>query len=235
MKRIIWGLIKILIIIGLLAWVSHKFFPKTLSEEVIVEDVIIEDITEPVTVTEEVLQQIEILTHSAEPITTQQKRYVTYSKKAGIPAVFTGELILQGTNPVSIQLAQAFGESVENWPNLEIHKKTFWILSELTLQKINVDNTRSLHGAKISVKNGLISIDMSEVSPLSTITQFTPASSVAHFIVPSLNIEKVTSQLPAKKAFRRMSARSWQQVLEVETGRRSLQKRKILRKSIPGL
>lgn len=178
MKRILWGLIKIAIVIGLLVWVSYKFFPETFNgeDQPFSDDIVTEEITAPEfeenTDTEEVLDREveESVVHQSigESMGSKKVRYAGYTQEAGMPNTFAGSITVHGTTVLSTQLAQAFGESTNDWANLSSHKKTFWILSELVQQDINVDIISSLQGSTISIRNGEVFFSVSGKSKTST-------------------------------------------------------------------
>ncbi len=211
MKRVFWGLVKIAIIILLLVWVVRWLFPVS-NQEKSVSETIKEQLQIAVPSAKEILS----VKKNSVPKTLQQKKYALYSEKAGMPEAFTAEVTLKGTEAISAQLARAFDEPLGEWGNLSVHKKTFWVLAELTLQDINVDLAQSLNGAVLTVKKGSVSIDLSEVSITSfpALTLSSPGGSFASVTVDTREIE---SPLPSKKTLRRMSGRSWQKVLEAGT------------------
>lgn len=170
MKRIIWGIIKIAVVVGLLVWIAYKFFPDTFEgdEAPLPDEIITEEITEPELDIDNETEVVEI--ESQEPVAQQnigesmaskKARYARYSQGAGMPSAFTASISVQGTTVLSLQIAQALAESTSDWAQLSLHKKTFWILSELVQQDINVDMIYSLQGAMISVRNGEVSINFS--------------------------------------------------------------------------
>ena len=228
MKRVFWGLVKIGILIGLLVWIAQEFFPASTNQEEAHLNTTVESTEKEEEVSTEVsVEKKEIKTssivRSTEPITPQQKQYVLYSQKAGMPKAFTAELTFRGTEPISTQLARAFDEPLGEWGDFSVHSKTFWVLSELALRDMNVDAARSLNGAVLTVKIGNISIDLSEVS----VTSFsvpTVVLSNPSFVSTSVNTGEIKSPLPAKKSLRRMSGRNWQQVLETGSRRGVLEK-----------
>ena len=224
MKRLFWGFVKIALVIALLIWALRALFPDESVMKVGEEDSIVseelqgeiaqeaqesaqkEDFTER----EEIKEGISLLA-SKEPSTEQQKTYVAYSSKAGLPNDFTGTFVAHGTEPLSTQIARTFGEPLGDWVNLEVHKKTFWILAELTLQGINVDAAGSFNGGIVEVQDGGISINTDAlVAP-----SFSPSPvSIVPASPSGMDAVEIDSPVPPKKTTRRMSARSWERVLE---------------------
>lgn len=211
MQRIFWGLVKIAVVVVLIVWGSRSFFTETSTGEA-------ELLETPVDISEDRAVLIEgkentLLVRSDMPKTEQQKRYAEYALKAGSPSSFSGTLQVRSTEPLSSQLARAFGEPEGEWTNLSVHKKTFWVLSELSLRNINVDAVSSVRGAIIEVENGILSIDLSSISQIS----FSAPVSVVSVVPPLLNAGEMNSSIPPQKTSRRMSARSWEKVLEAGT------------------
>ncbi len=221
MRRLFWGFVKIALVVVLIIWASRELFPdesvmttadETLSfsekgEELLSKEIKNNDSREnPLETKEE-----KVLLSSREPVTEQQKKYVEYSLKAGSPGDFAGIFVAQGPEPLSIQIARAVGEPQGEWNNFTAHKKTFWILAEMTLQNINVDAAGSFSGGVVKIQEGEISIDASSLmapsfspSPVSLV----PVSSSR---MESLNVD---SPIPPQKTTRRMSARTWEKVLQ---------------------
>ncbi len=228
MNRILWGLIKVAILVGLLVWVSREFFPATPTEEIPNSETSIEELTEVDVVSskdsEEKKQetQMPVVTRSSAPTTTQQKMYTNFSAKAGMPETFTVSFTAQRAIPLSMQLARALGEPEGNWEDLSVHKKTFWVLSELALRDINVDAARSLNGMQVEILWGKITIDLSDVAVAPVAAQSMGAVVPSAVIsIPTVDAGQIDSEIPAKKTMRRMSARAWKQVLETGSRRKS--------------
>jgi len=191
-------------------WVARWIFPVS-SQDEDVSKTVKESLQIEETSPEEVLS----VKKNTAPKTLQQKQYALYSEKAGMPEGFTAEVTFSGTEAISTQLARVFDEPLGEWGNIAVHSKTFWVLAELTLQDINVDSAQSLNGAVLTVNKGSVSIDLSEVSIVSfTAPTFSSGSS---FVSVPLDTGEIESPLPSKKTLRRMSGRSWQQVLEAGT------------------
>ncbi len=227
MKRVFWGLVKIGIIIGLLVWIAQEFFPVSTNQEKAQVDTTTEKLIEETEVSiEKETIKTPLAARNIEPTTPQQKQYALYNEKAGTSEVFTAELALKGTVPISTQLARAFGEPRGEWGNFAAHSKTFWVLAELTLLDIDVDAARSLDGAVLTVKTGNVTIDLSETSVTSFSVSTFVVSNVS-FASSSVDASKIEGPLPTKKTMRRMSGRNWQQVLEAGTRRGVLEKREI--------
>jgi hypothetical protein len=224
MKRLFWGFVKIALVIALLVWASRALFPEdsvmtggetkfVSSEEV--QDLIAEKgkaavKQEDSSERKETRQGVSILS-SKEPVTKQQKKYVAYSLRAGLPDDFTATFVSHGTEALSIQIARSVGEPIGNWTNLGVHKKTFWILAELTLQNINVDAAGSFNGGIVEIQDGgiLIHTDSIVAPSLSPFpSSFVPVSSLG------MDTAEIESPVPPKKMTRRMSARSWEEVLQ---------------------
>lgn len=222
MRRLFWGFVKIALLIVLLVWASRVLFPAesvSMEEELIspekMQELELEN-EEKVALQEDSIERSEnkegvsfLLTK--EPITEQQKRYVSYSLRAGHPDNFTGTFVAHGTEPLSVQIARTFGEPIDEWGNLALHKKTFWILAELTLQNINVDAAGSFNGGVVEIQELGILIDATNIS----ISSF-PLLSSSFIPVLSSGMDSldVDVPIPAKKTARRMSVRSWEKVLQ---------------------
>ena len=224
MKRLFWGFVKIALVIALLIWASRALFPdesvmKVGEEESIVSEELQGEIAqeaqesvqkEDSTEREEIKEGISLLA-SKEPRTEQQKTYVAYSLKAGLPNDFTGTFVAHGTEPLSTQIARTFGEPLGEWSNLTIHKKTFWILAELTLQGINVDAAGFFNGGIVDVLDGGILIHTDSIVAPS----FAPSPvSLVLVSFSGMDTAEIDSPVPSKKTTRRMSARSWEKVLQ---------------------
>ncbi len=227
MKRIFWGLVKIAIIVGLLVWAVREIFPVSDETSILTKSATEEQTAEKIeTIFEkEGEKEIPLVTRSSEPSTLQQRKYVSYSEKSGMPEIFTTLLKFKGTEPLSIQIARALGEPTEDWKNFSAHSKTFWVLAELTLYDINVDAASTLNGLSITVRKGNVWIDTSEISTVSLLVPTVISSTTIVFEGVSLDTGELDSPFPSPKRMRRMSARSWQQVIEAGTRGRMFQKR----------
>ena len=245
MKRILWGLIKVSVIVGLLVWVAFKFFPENIKEDVPSTEVVTEEVG--IEVEEIIKEGEEIVIEEIESIETkewgvsQRERYASYSAGAGIPDLFTGSLTVTGTALLSTQLAQAFGESINNWENLSVHKKTFWILNELVKQDINVDAIHSLSGITISVQNGEVFVNVSGKfnAPVASAKRIDTTNIASRAIstptrvrVPLAkhllqNVDTVVFQTS-----KRTSAIYWNTVLEMNTVDSKLQKRPVYQDAV---
>lgn len=197
MKRIIWGIIKIAIVVGLLVWLAYKFFPETFDggDMPSPDDIVTEEITEENIVAEgeeakeetETNKLVERVSLKSESMLSIKERYAQYTQGAGAPGVFTGSLTVQGTAVLSEQLAGAFGEPLDGWERLSDHKKTFWVLSELVKQDVNVDMIYSLQGAIISVRNGNVTFSFTDKAktPMTFVNKTsTPISQVVSRTTP---------------------------------------------------
>ncbi len=169
MKRFLWGLIKIAVVVGLLVWGAYKFFPETFNgedapqtdqpqkteleftEELTKEDILGE--------AEEVVEVTKTPVASIDWV-SQKQRYASYAVVAGTPAPFNASITMNGTELVSEQLARAFHESVTDWSNLSEHQKTFWVLYELVKQNINVDAMSLFEGRTIVIQKGVVTLEM---------------------------------------------------------------------------
>ena len=230
MKRIFWGLVKIALLVGVLVlgarfMMSDEFSnlveerPEVEMEnledvegmEVIDMEEIMKEVNEEVSVEKETVE----LARIANPETVQQKKYVNYSEGAGNPGSFTTNFSLMGSEPLSAQIARMVGEPVDSWSNLAVHKKTFWILSELALRGLNVDSPLSVSGARIEVENGGVSVDMSNVSSSSPATVLPTAGMSYGGPVTSVAPVSKEAQVVAPSKRRRMSAIDWQTVVEI--------------------
>lgn len=231
MKRLFWGFVKIALVIVLLVWASRALFPEesvmtTGGEERVVsskevQNLITENVEDVVTQEDSAgkkeIKKGRSLLDSKEPSTKQQKTYFEYSLRAGLPNNFTGTFVAHGTEPLSIQIARTVGEPLGDWAHLEVHKKTFWILAELTLQNINVDAASSFNGGSVEVQDGGILIHTDSI----VVPSFSH-SPVSLVPVSPLGIDrvKIDNSVSPKKTTRRMSVRSWEKVLQSGSRRR---------------
>lgn len=215
MKRLFWGFIKIALIAFLLVWASRALFPDTthLVENEDDVSIIVDSAPAEENIQEEVQekeQKKERVLSLSDPVTAQQKQYVDFSLRAGMPTAFTQSFTVSGYEPLSLQIARLVGEPLNQWTNHSLHKKTFWILAELTLQGINVDSASSFNGGIVTINNGNVLVDSSAVVKSS----FSPTRIAFASAISTIDSIEIEIPVPTKKTARRMSVGRWEQVLQ---------------------
>lgn len=221
MNRIFWGLVKIALLVGVLVLaarfiMSDKFDEMFNAQPEAVEMEEIEVLEEPVEVEEEVTKSAApLMVRSASPVTALQYTYYNYSQWAGMPEAFSASFTVMGSEYLSSQIAREVGEPTGDWGIYANHKKTFWILSELTLRGINVDDPMSASGTQIVVDNGEISVYMANVDEE---TQVLPSAGMDHGgpVMEETAPENVDAPVAKETTTKKRTMRSinWEEVVE---------------------